>query len=289
MIADELIELIQNISQWKRGDLRAPHKPLLLVYVLAQYYKGHGQLFSYEHEIDKPLIDLLKRFGPIRQTYSSTYPFWRLLNDKFWKLTNIDFVLPRLSNTDPPKSELIKHKVEGGFDDSSYELLKNNRPLINELVYKILDNCFPESVSEQILDHIGYERTDSIKFRDPKFRIDVLRAYTYKCAVCQLDVRIDALSICLEAAHIRWKQYGGPCSINNGLCLCSLHHRAFDIGALSIDDDYKIILSSAINGGELVDKLFYRFDGIQILKPRCKESSPAIEYVKWHRKEVFRP
>ena len=58
MIADELIALIQNISRWKKGELRAPHKPLLLVYVLVKYYKGHGQLFSYEHEIDQPLLEL---------------------------------------------------------------------------------------------------------------------------------------------------------------------------------------------------------------------------------------
>jgi putative restriction endonuclease len=288
MKADELKELIQNISRWKRGDLRAPHKPLLLVYVLSQYFRGHTQLFSYENEIDKPLVDLLKRFGPVRSTYNSTYPFWRLLNDKFWKLTNAQSVIPRRSNTDPPKSELIKHNVEGGFSDSAYDLVKCNKQLVNDLIYKILDDCFPESISEQILDYIGHERPNFNKTRDPKFRTDVLRAYSYRCAVCQLDIRVDSISICLEAAHIRWKQYGGPCSINNGLCLCSLHHRAFDMGAISIDEDYRIILSSSINGGPLVDELFYNFDGVHIYKPKDILFLPSASYIKWHRDEVFR-
>lgn len=288
MTSEDLKELVQNISRWKRGDLRAPNKPLLLIYVLEQYFKGHKQLFSYEHEIDKPVVELLKRFGPFRTSYHSTYPFWRLKNDKFWKLTNSDLVRSRRGNTDPPKSELIKYNVEGGFNDDAFDLVKSNKQLANDLIYKILDDCFPESISEQILDFIGHERQDFNKTRDPKFRIDVLRAYSYRCAVCQLDVRIDSLPICLEAAHIRWKQYGGPCSVNNGLCLCSLHHRAFDMGAITISEDYRLLLSSSINGGSLVDVLFYKYDGVHIQKPKDLSFLPSAEYMKWHRDEVFR-
>lgn len=289
MGADELKALVQNISRWRRGDLRAPHKPLLLVYVLAQYFKGHTQLFSYEKEIDKPLVDLLKRFGPIRQSYNSTYPFWRLLNDKFWTLKNASFILPRKSNTDPTKSELLKNNVFGGFDDDAYGLLKNNKSLISDLINNVLDDCFPESISQQICDHIGFENTPQTRPRDPKFRMGVLRAYGYRCAVCQMDIRVDTISICLEAAHIRWKQYGGPCSVNNGLCLCSLHHRAFDMGAIAIDDNFKILLSSSLNGGALTDELFYKYDGNEIFKPKNELFLPAINYIKWHRKEIFRP
>ncbi|WP_368732463.1 HNH endonuclease, partial [Proteus mirabilis] len=31
---------------------------------------------------------------------------------------------------------------------------------------------------------------------------------------------------------IKWKQFDGPCTINNGLALCALHHSAFDMGVI---------------------------------------------------------
>jgi len=44
----QLQQKITNITIWKKGDQRAPHKPLLLLYVLAQYKQGHDRLFDYE-------------------------------------------------------------------------------------------------------------------------------------------------------------------------------------------------------------------------------------------------
>jgi putative restriction endonuclease len=38
----------------------------------------------------------------------------------------------------------------------------------------------------------------------------VLTAYEFRCAVCGFDVRLGAASIALDAAHIRWRQAGGP-------------------------------------------------------------------------------
>ncbi|MQJ50532.1 HNH endonuclease, partial [Escherichia coli] len=52
----------------------------------------------------------------------------------------------------------------------------------------------------------------------------VLRAYNYECAICGFNMRHDNTSVALEAAHIKWKQYGGPCEIPNGLALCAIHH-----------------------------------------------------------------
>jgi putative restriction endonuclease len=42
----ELIQKITDITIWKKGDQRAPHKPLLLLNVLSQYRQGHERLFN---------------------------------------------------------------------------------------------------------------------------------------------------------------------------------------------------------------------------------------------------
>jgi HNH endonuclease len=38
----------------------------------------------------------------------------------------------------------------------------------------------------------------------------------------------------LEAAHIKWFQARGPDVVQNGLALCSLHHKIFDLGAFTV-------------------------------------------------------
>ena len=42
-----LQQAIANIKIWHKGEQRAPHKPLLLLYVLAGYLNGHPRLFDY--------------------------------------------------------------------------------------------------------------------------------------------------------------------------------------------------------------------------------------------------
>ena len=42
----QLQNIIADITIWRKGDQRAPHKPLLLLYALSQYKQGHERLFE---------------------------------------------------------------------------------------------------------------------------------------------------------------------------------------------------------------------------------------------------
>ena len=64
--------------------------------------------------------------------------------------------------------------------------------------------------------------------RSTTFRVDVLAAYEYRCAVCGYDGRLGTDSVGLDAAHIRWWAFEGPDELDNALCLCVLHHKLFD-------------------------------------------------------------
>ncbi|NBA69773.1 HNH endonuclease, partial [Salmonella enterica subsp. arizonae serovar 41:z4,z23:-] len=46
-----LKQAIANITIWRKGEQRAPHKPLLLLYDLSHYRQGHDRLFDYGSEI----------------------------------------------------------------------------------------------------------------------------------------------------------------------------------------------------------------------------------------------
>lgn len=85
MTSDKTLkQAISNITIWRKGEQRAPHKPLLLLYVLSHYRQGHDRLFDYGSEIHEQLLDLLdlldllERYGPQRREQRPDMPFWRL-------------------------------------------------------------------------------------------------------------------------------------------------------------------------------------------------------------------
>ncbi|HIF9274303.1 TPA: phosphorothioated DNA-binding restriction endonuclease [Photobacterium damselae] len=286
----ELSEKIQLISRWRRGNQRAPHKPLMLLYALSEYKQGHQRLFRFEDEVDQQVKDLLVQYGPTRKAYHPEYPFWRLANEKepFWELINGEECIPRKSNTDPKKSELIKFNVMAGFDEESFRTILANPKLIDDIASKIIQDNFSETLEEELFVRFGFEVNTSTKSRDPEFRRKVLQAYNYKCAVCGFDLALDRVPIGIEAAHIKWKQYSDPCEVSNGLALCSIHHKAFDRGAITLDSDFKVRVSPAVTGGQLVDRLIWDFESKQIQLPRERANYPAYEMLKWHFREVFK-
>ncbi|UCZ78384.1 HNH endonuclease [Pectobacterium carotovorum] len=286
--AQELQTAISNMSIWRKGDQRAPHKPLLLLYVLSAYQQGHPRLFHYGDEIRPQLLALLNSFGPQRRAHYPEMPFWRLKGDGFWQLQNDEYCSPQKGSKEPPNRELIKHSVMGGFDEVSYQLLCKQPQLIDKLSQQILSEHFPESVQEVIANRLELSLDDVRKSRDPHFRQTVLRAYQYRCAVCGYDLRHDTTPVGLEAAHIKWKQYGGPCTVTNGLALCSVHHSAFDIGVIGIDDSMKLMVSEGVNGSKIVERLFWDFEGKSLFLPKKREYYPLDRFVEWHRGQVFK-
>jgi predicted restriction endonuclease len=40
--------------------------------------------------------------------------------------------------------------------------------------------------------------------KEPNFRNAVLQAYGYRCGVCGMDLRMDNVTVSLEAAHVQW-------------------------------------------------------------------------------------
>ncbi|HGY1228359.1 TPA: phosphorothioated DNA-binding restriction endonuclease [Citrobacter farmeri] len=286
--SQSLQQAIADMNTWRKGEQRAPHKPLLLLYVLAGYQQGHGRLFDYASEIRDNLYSLLERFGPQRTQYRPDMPFWRLQGDGFWQLKNAERCSTFGSSQQPPTGELVKHHVAGGFDEQHYVRLIKNKNLINTLARQILEAHFTESIQEELADELGFELQLLRKQRDPLFRQQVLRAYNYECAICGFNMRHDNTSVALEAAHIKWKQHGGPCEIPNGLALCAIHHKAFDKGSIGLDENMRVQISEAVNGSGIVGRLFWDFQGKNISLPQIKAYYPQDEFVEWHRKEVFR-
>ncbi|MGV8016672.1 MAG: HNH endonuclease [Ignavibacteria bacterium] len=117
------------------------------------------------------------------------------------------------------------------------------------------------------------------------FRQMILSSYNQKC--CITEISIPSL---LVASHII------PWSINkelrmnpqNGLCMNSLHDKAFDLGLITIGDDYNLVLSKELLGccsKEWYNSYFLPFKDKPIKMPQ--RFIPEKEYLRYHMENIF--
>jgi putative restriction endonuclease len=278
-----------DLTVWKRGDQRAPHKPLLVLYAMGRLAQGDRWLrFS---EIESDLTELLKEFGPPRKSHHPEYPFWHLQSDGVWVVPEAEILEMRQSASNPPKTELREKEARGGFPEDIYRAFRDDLELRREIAQLLLSAHFPSSLHEDIATAVGLdlEGTTSER-RDPEFRTRVLRAYQYQCAICGFDLQVgtNRSPIGVEAAHIKWKQAQGPDDISNGIALCALHHKMFDKGALHITEDLHLLVSEAVHGSEPHLSRLRDRHGNRIQTPQRTTYYPDGEAVTWHVNEVFR-
>jgi putative restriction endonuclease len=97
-------------------------------------------------------------------------------------------------------------------------------------------------------------RETRVRLHQARFRGRVVPAYSGQCAICQLkELRL------LDAAHILSDvlEDGEP-TIQNGLSLCAIHHRAFDQNLVGISPDYVVQVSRKLlddEDGPMLDLL----------------------------------
>lgn len=98
----------------------------------------------------------------------------------------------------------------------------------------------PYTVNDAEIESTSWTRKTVIqtvkkRLRDFSFQDRVLTAYSYRCAMCgvQLDL--------VQAAHIVPVSHDdGTDHTSNGMALCALHHYAYDRGLVFVDEDYSI-------------------------------------------------
>lgn len=285
----EIEARFRSINVWRRGHERAPHKPLLLLYALGRYSAGEPRLIPYD-DVDRDLRALLVEFGPFRKSYHPEYPFWRLQTDGLWEVEAPAVLHTKASRTDVGKGELLKHGVRGGFLPTIYQAVVSSHSLTTRLAHLLLEESFPVTIHEDILCAVGLDTfsTYARKARDPRFRSRILTAYEFRCAVCDFDLRLGNTSVGLEAAHIMWHQAGGPDTEQNGLALCVLHHKLFDLGAFTLSHRLVIMLSAQAYGNHRFQDCLLAFHGRPLREPQDPRWVPGQAYLKWHQREVFK-
>ncbi len=315
LTAADLLQAFDSLHQNRSGKRPSPHKPLMVLLALGRILRGDDRFMPYT-EIQEPGTRLIRDYGLNAKQPDPCLPFSHLSKEKagkenLWEIRNREELerslmdepkmRQRIEKSKDPlmvirnRSVLKKYQVEAGFTEPVYHLLEGNHRLILEIARRLLDKEFPDTLHADILRQVGLDSLvdDDNPFkkqpRDPKFRQNVLVAYGYSCAVCDYNIRLDAALFGVEAAHIKWHAYQGPDSVDNGLALCTIHHKALDNGAISVDDDMKVMVSDQINGDKAsCERNFHRFSGREIHLPRKSAHHPASEYLRWHRDRLFK-
>lgn len=119
------------------------------------------------------------------------------------------------------------------------------------------------------------------------FRMAVLNSYNNRCCITGL-----LKQELLVASHIKpWKDSNeqtertNPC---NGLCLNSLHDKAFDRGLITLDKSYHIIISRNIINAAMDNNTrdwFMEYENKQIILP--DRFMPGKDFIQYHNDIIF--
>lgn len=119
------------------------------------------------------------------------------------------------------------------------------------------------------------------KIRDAAFRGHVLAAYDNRCAVTRLRMVNGGGKAEAQAAHIWSVAEGGPDVVQNGIALSATAHWLFDRHLISLDDDFRLLVSHNKVPSELI-RLFPA-PGEQVQLPNNPHLYPRRDYVARHR------
>ena len=315
---DYWLARVDRIKQWRepgQTGRRAPHKPLLLLHALARLHNDRTSRVRYE-ELAPRLSSLLTEFGPPRKANHPEQPFWRLQTDDLWSVTTQGDSAVVTGSGNPSHRRLLDAKAVGQLaGDFEAELLSDPGLLI-VVARSLLASNWPESLHADICLNVGLDLealesgvasdrvqalvagvasdrlqalVDEKRRRDPDFRVRVLRAYDYQCAMCGFDGRLDSTTVGLEAAHVQWWAEGGPDHTFNGLCLCVMHHKLFDRGVLGLGRSRRILVSSHFVGrNDAAEDLVTSLIGTDMRPPRSDADMIGERHRSWHEREVFR-
>jgi len=289
-MSQDILDRFDSIRRFSRGGQAAPHKPLLLLYALAQLKNEGAERITF-NEAEKVVDPLLRTYGSFQKTPTVAHPFVRLANDRgrFWWIED---------HTKTPSGDLLisearERNLKAGFSEDVLQAFRENPKLIDLLAINLLDRNFPPSLHADILErvgiHLGQDEFEAVlrRKRDPRFRVAVLSAYYEQCAICRYDLRLNGAPVALDAAHIKMHSAGGPDEVPNGLALCSLHHKLFDLGVLTVDPKYEILVSDHVVG-EWGRRLQDSLHGKPIALPRRDTDFPAEKYLTWHKRNIFK-
>jgi hypothetical protein len=129
------------------------------------------------------------------------------------------------------------------------------------------------------------QRLQKVRLGQAFFRSTLLASYNDQCCICGLDC-----NLLLVASHIVPWAVRSDLRLDprNGLCLCAIHDKAFDRGLLSVDVEFRVLVSRRIESHApraVIDGTFIAYSGQPIHLP--EKFAPSQEHLEHHRAHVY--
>lgn len=309
-----LFQYFKKLTKLKRDTkegIKAPHKPILLLSILEAI--AVGEIRENRIEITADLVarfkDNWKRLV-VSNTFQPNFslPFFHLRTSGFWFLkTYVGKQILITSSKSIKSFAQLKDSVEYAyFDDALFEILL--QPKAREEIYQILiakyfngndriqkQGGLFEILANQILNDTSNEYQRQIDKADEEevfvrcgvFKKVVPKIYDYSCCISGMRV-ISGFDIqMVDACHIVPFSVSHDDTITNGISLSPNFHRAFDRGLISLNKEYRVIVSNSFTESDTSFAL-KSFEGKRILLPNEKHHLPSIENIRWHNEKIFK-
>jgi putative restriction endonuclease len=145
---------LQYLRRFSAGGRPALHKPLLLLFALAELKLRQRDAVSYR-DADDVVTPLLREFGPTGTRGRVADPFARLEGDGLWQIraANRDELFDSGGNARP--GALHKHNPVAGFDPDTLKSLRTVPELVDRAINLLLENGIPPEAQKEVLDRLG--------------------------------------------------------------------------------------------------------------------------------------
>ena len=207
------------------------------------------------------------------------------LNMKIGNIGRLDPELKKKNIIGLTHGAKMEELVWEEFNKDRENLVFEAEKIIEKLTNKSVENIYlqPEEVNYSSQDKVKLVKT---RINQKFFRSSVLSAYNNTCAITKIKV-----NEFLVASHIKpWaKDQNNRLNPHNGMCLNSIHDKAFDRGLITIDKDYNIVISNRLKdyySNQFIDDVFRKYEGQKIMIPSKFE--PSLEFLEYHNDVIFK-
>lgn len=296
MSTEHWLSKLANLNVYRAKGGPAPHKPLLLLVVL--------DLAEEASLPDGPLEltpELAFRFCTSwsivahRRTARPDVrlPFHHLQTDGFWTALTADGQPspdPKLTRLAVLDADFVACARDPAFRDQARRLLiaKYFPPAEHIALFESVG--LPVPPEEEIAAAAAFESIEQARTRgrEAKFRLVVVAAYNYTCALTGYRLTTIAAGSIVDAAHIHQFADSRNNAPDNGMALSKNAHWLFDHGLWTLDDDYRLLVAvSAFDENSPDQKALVEYHGQQMRLPKDARLWPNREHVRWHRRKKF--
>lgn len=274
----------------------APHKPLLLLVVLelAEQESLAGSVLPLTPELAFRFFTYWSIVAHRRsQRPDIRLPFHHLKSDGFWSaLGEEGNISPdrRLTRYVRLTSDFMAFLKDPICREKARRLLvaKYFQPDERIALYTLLGIPIPtedEVARDATLGDIGAAKA---KGREARFRLNIVAAYNYTCALTGYRLTTISAGSIVDAAHIHQFADSRNNDPKNGLALCKNAHWLFDNGLWTLSDDYKVIVAiGRFTEASPEQRALSSYHGQLIRLPTAPSLWPNPVHICWHRKNRF--